>query len=382
LGSKYAKLGVDVKKRGIEYFEGLVDNHYPQAFCVVTKTRFFPNHGIVLHSDSVGTKPIQSYLNWKEAGSFDAFRGLAQDVVAMNVDDVICVGAFPLSFADYIALNPFTIPKEELLKTLSRGFAECFHFLRTHGVDTQFAGGETADLADIIRTMDLSGTTLGLVNLNQVISGTEIVEGDVIIGLRSGGTTKLEKTLNSGIMCNGITLARHALLTRELSEQYPETRDFSAGPYVGRFRPDQYVDALEMTAGEAIASPTRLFAPIIWKVLEAYGAHVKGLVHNTGGGQTKCLRIGKGVHYVKKPLEVDPIFPLIQESSGEAWRTMFENFNMGTGFEIIVDPEAAEDVLSVPQSFGLPAEIIGRCEASNGENRVTILSPWGTFQYP
>jgi phosphoribosylformylglycinamidine cyclo-ligase len=224
VASKYAKLGVDVKKRGIEYFEGLVDNHYPHAFCVVTKTRFFPNHGLVLHSDSVGTKPIQSYLNWKEAGSFNAFRGLAQDVVAMNVDDVICVGAFPLSFADYIALNPFTIPKEDLLKTLSRGFAECFHFLRTHGVDTQFAGGETADLADIIRTMDLSGTTLGLVNLDHVISGSEIVEGDVIIGLRSGGTTKLEKTLNSGIMCNGITLARHALLTQEMSEQYPETR--------------------------------------------------------------------------------------------------------------------------------------------------------------
>lgn len=382
MGSKYAELGVDVKKKGIEHFEGIVDNDYPRAFCVVTKTRFFPTHGVVLHSDSVGTKPIQSYLNWKEAGNFESFLGLAQDVVAMNVDDVICVGAFPLSFVDYLALNPFRIPKEELLKTLSQGFKECFSFLRTHGVDTQFAGGETADLADIIRTMDLSGTTLGLVELDDVISGKEISEGDLIIGLRSGGRTKLEKTLNSGIMCNGITLARHALITREISEKYPEARDVRAGPYVGRFRPDQYVDALEMTAGEAITSPTRLFAPIILKVLEEYGPHVKGLVHNTGGGQTKCLRIGEGVHYVKKSLDVDPIFPLIQESSGEAWRTMFENFNMGTGFEIIVDAEAAEDVLRVPLSFGLPAEIIGRCEKAEGANQVTIHSPWGTFQYP
>lgn len=382
MNSEYAKLGVDVQKRGVESFTRILDNAFPHAFCVVTTHKFFPNQGLVLHTDSVGTKPIQSYVNWKESDDLDSFKGLAQDVIAMNLDDVVCVGASPISFVDYVALNPFTIPKEDLLKTLSRGFAECLSLLRRNGVDLQFAGGETAELADLIRLIDLSGTALGLVELDDVVSGEAISEGNVIIGLRSGGKTKLEKTVNSGIMCNGITLARHALLKRGYSEKYPETRDLHAAPYKGHFRPDQYLDELEMTVGEAITSPTRLFTPVILKVLEEHGSHVKGLLHNTGGGQTKCLRIGKNIHYVKTLMKVDPIFSLIQEASDEDWRTMLENYNMGTGFEIIVDAEAAEDVLSIPERFGLEAKVIGRCEKSKGENRLTILSPWGKFRYP
>ncbi len=355
---------------------------YPHAFCVVTTHPFLPNQGLVLHADSVGTKPIQSFINWKESGDLDAFKGLAQDVIAMNIDDVICVGATPVSFVDYLALNPFTIPKAGLLNALSQGYVECLSLLRQWGVDLQFAGGETAEIADLIRVMDLSGTALGRVDLAAIVSGDAIAEGNVIIGLRSGGKTKLERTVNSGIMCNGITLARHALLQREYSEKYPDTRDPRAGPYSGSFRSDQYLDELAMTVGEAITSPTRLFAPIVLKVLDRQGAHVTGLLHNTGGGQTKCLRIGNNIHYVKTLMDVDPIFPLIQEAAGEAWRAMLENYNMGTGFEIIVDAEAAEDVLSIPEGFGLEAHVIGRCEKSEGANRLTIHSPWGTFEYP
>jgi phosphoribosylformylglycinamidine cyclo-ligase len=373
---------VDVQKRGVEAFTRILDNAYPHAFCVVTTHKFLPNQGLVLHTDSVGTKPIQSYINWKETDDLDSFKGLAQDVIAMNIDDVICVGATPVSFIDYVALNPFTIPKEGLLTTLSQGFAECLSLLRQWGLDLQFAGGETAELADLIRLMDLSGTALGQVDLADVVSGAAIVEGNVIIGLRSGGKTKLETTVNSGIMCNGITLARHALLRREYSEKYPDTRDARAGPYTGSFRPDQYLDELDMTVGEAITSPTRLFTPIILKVLDEQGSHVTGLLHNTGGGQTKCLRIGENIHYVKTLMDVDPIFPLIQGASGEEWRRMLENYNMGTGFEIVVDVEAAEDVLSISEGFGLDAHVIGRCEKSRGANRLTIHSPWGTFQYP
>ncbi len=312
----------------------------------------------------------------------DAFRGLAQDVIAMNIDDIICVGATPVSFVDYLALNPFMIPKAGLLTTLSQGFAECLNLLRQWAVGLQFAGGETAELADLIRVMDLSGTALGRVDLAAIVSGEAIAEGDVIIGLRSGGKTKLERTVNSGIMCNGITLARHALLQPEYSEKYPDIRDPRAGPYRGSFRSDQYLDELAMTIGEAITSPTRLFAPIILKVLDKEGAHVTGLIHNTGGGQTKCLRVGSNIHYIKTLMDVDPIFPLIQVAAGEEWRAMLENYNMGTGFEIIVDAEAVEDILSISEGFGLEAHVIGRCETSGGANRLTLHSPWGTFQYP
>lgn len=382
LNSEYAKLGVDVQKKGVESLTRILDNEYPHAFCVVTTHNVFPNQGLVLHTDSVGTKPIQSYLNWKESDDLDSFKGLAQDVIAMNIDDIVCVGASPISFVDYVALNPFTIPKEDFLKTLSQGFAECLSLLRMHGVDLQFAGGETAELADLIRLIDLSGTTLGIVELDDIVSGEAVSKDNVIIGLRSGGKTKLEKTVNSGIMCNGITLARHALLRTDYSDKYPETRDLHTSPYTGHFHPNQYLDELDMTVGEAITSPTRLFAPIILKILEKHGSHVKGLLHNTGGGQTKCLRLGKNIHYIKTLMEVDPIFPLIQEASGEDWRTMLENYNMGTGFEIIVDAEVAEEMLSIPERFGLEAKIIGRCEKSKGKNRLTILSPWGKFHYP
>lgn len=373
---------MDVKKGGIEVFTKIIDNSYPQAFCVINENKFFPNKGLVLHTDGVGSKPVQSYLNWKESGDFKFFKGLAQDVVAMNIDDIVCVGAYPTNFVDYIALNPFKIPKKNLLKNLSYGFTECFNLLKKYGVNLQFSGGETADLPDTIRTLDLSGSALGLVDLDKVIAGEKIVEGDIIIGLRSGGKTKYEKHLNSGIMCNGITLARHSLIKKECVKKYPEILNSDASQYTGKFFPDQYMEELKMTIGEAITCPTRLFTPIITKVLEKYQQYVKGLVHNTGGGQTKCLRIGKGVHYVKKKFVVDPIFLLIQKFSSEDWRSMFENYNMGIGFEIIIDKEVAEEVLSICNSFGLDAEIIGQCKKSKGKNQLTIISPWGKFQFP
>lgn len=381
--SKYAESGVDVKKKGIEVFKRSVDNLFPNAFCVVTRDPDFPEYGLVTHTDSAGSKPVQAYLHWKETEDAGSFKGLAQDALAMNLDDIVCVGAYPINFVDYVALNPLKVNRAELLHALNSGFAGSFELLKEYGINVLFSGGETADLPDPIRTLDVSGTINGRVRLSKVLAGEKIKPGDVIIGLRSGGKTRYEKEENSGVMCNGLSLARLCLMHRSYQEKYPEILEGANGRgYYGRFKFDDYSDELGMTVGEALLSPTRLFAPAILRILEKYGSSVSGLIHNTAGGQTKCLRIGENIRYVKRaPFEVDPIFPLIQRESGESWRAMFEDFNMGVGFEVIADREEAEDVLSIPESLGLEAKMIGTCERSDGRNKLTIRNPLGSFQY-
>ena len=382
MSSKYAETGVDVKKKGIEVFQETVSNLFPGAFCVVTSDPGMPEYGLVTHADSAGSKPVQAYLNWKESGDLGWFKGLAQDVLAMNLNDIACVGAKPINFVDYIALNPSKVPKAELLGTLNQGFKECLKLLEQHGVKVAFSGGETADLPDQLRTFDISGVVNGRVKLSNVITGAEIMPGDIIIGLRSGGRAKFEKKENSGIMCNGLTLARLCLLSTEYQRKYPEIADPDGRGYYGRFKFDEYVDELGMTIGEALVSPMRFFVIVVQEILEKCGNHVSGLVHNMGGGQTKCLRIGRNINFVKDDIiEPDPVFKLIQKESGESWKAMFENYNMGTGFEVIVKPDIKEQILSISEKYGVEAKIIGRCEESKGKNQVTIKSPWGTFQY-
>lgn len=382
--SKYAEIGVDVKKRGIEVFKKSVDNLFPNAFSVVTRDPDLPKFGLVTHTDSAGSKPVQAYIHWRETGNLEWFKGLAQDVLAMNLDDIICVGAHPVNFVDYIALNPMRLPKTELLRVLNMGFNECFKLLKKYGVTVFFSGGETADLPDQLRTLDVSGMINGRVKLSCVINGGKIKPGDLIIGLRSGGKTKYEKEENSGIMCNGLTLARLCLMHRDYQVKYPEVVEAADGrTYYGKFRFDEYLDELGTSVGEALLSPTRFFAPVILKILDKYGSSISGLIHNTGGGQTKCLRIGRNIHYVKDDLfEADPIFHLIQRESGETWKDMYEDYNMGIGFEVIADKETVEDILGVPESFGLETKIIGRCEKNVRGNKLTVKSPLGKFQYP
>ncbi|MFB0503399.1 MAG: AIR synthase related protein [Candidatus Bathyarchaeia archaeon] len=380
--SKYAEAGVDVKKRGIEVFQETIDNLFPGAFCAVIKDPELPGYGLVTHTDSAGSKPVQAYLSWKETGDLNWFRGLAQDVLAMNLNDITCVGAKPVNFVDYIALNPSKTPKTELLRVLNSGFKYCFETLERYGIRVLFSGGETADLPDQLRTLDISGVVNGRVELSKVITGADIKPNDVIIGLRSGGKTKYETRENSGIMCNGLTLARLCLLSKDYQEKYPEIADPDGRGYYGRFRFDQYLDELGMTIAEALLSPMRFFVPVVLRVLKKCRSDISGLVHNMGGGMTKGLRIGRNIHYVKDSfIEPDPIFKLIQRESGESWKAMFENYNMGMGFEIIAKPEADEEILSISESFGLEAKVIGRCERSDGRNRLTIRSQLGNFQY-
>jgi len=380
--SRYAETGVDVKKRGIEVFQELISNIFPEAFCVVTQDPDFPGYGLITHADSAGSKPVQAYLNWKETGDLSWFEGLAQDVLAMNLNDISCVGAKPINFVDYIALNPLKLPKSGLLRVLNDGFKKCFEKLDNLGIKVYFSGGETADLPDQLRTFDISGVANGRVDLAEAITGAEVQPGDVIIGLRSGGKTRYEDRENSGIMCNGLTLARHCLLKREYQKRYPEIMAPEGKSYYGRFRVDDYVDELGMTIGEALTSPMRFFVPVVKKIIEECRESISGMVHNMGGGLTKGLRIGYNIKFVKDDLiEPDPIFHLIQKESGESWKAMFENYNMGIGFEIIAKPEAADEIIGISESFGLEAKTIGRCEKSDGKNKVVIKSRWGDFIY-
>ena len=383
MSSKYAEAGVDVKKRGIEVFKTTTHNLFPEAFCVVSKDPDLPGYGLVTHADSAGSKPIQAYLNWKETGDISWFRGLAQDVLAMNLNDISCVGAKPINFVDYVALNPLRVPKVDLLRTLNSGFKESFQTLEQCGVRVLFSGGETAELPDMLRTLDVSGVINGRVELSKAVTGAQIKPDDVIIGLRSGGKTSYEKRENSGIMCNGLTLARLCLMKAEYQSKYPEIADPEGTGYYGRYLLDQYLDELGMTVGEALVSPMRFFAPVVLKILGECGTAVKGMAHNMGGGLAKGLRIGRNIHYVKDDLiEEDPIFRLIQSESGESWKDMYEAYNMGVGFEVIAAAEAAEDIVSISEGFGLGARIIGRCERSDGKNRLTIQSRHGKFRYP
>jgi phosphoribosylformylglycinamidine cyclo-ligase len=380
--SRYKDLGVDVRKKGIKAFEAVVENLFPGAFCVVTRDPRDPGIGLVSHTDSAGSKPIVSYLCWRETGDPSWFRGLAQDVVAMNLDDLLCVGAEPVVFIDYIAFNTMLIDRVQLLSALSEGFSGCFGMLEENGMEILFGGGETADLPDQMRTLDVSGALFGRVELERVVTGERVEPGDLIVGLRSGGPARYEEGLNSGLMCNGLTLARNCLLKHEYLESYPELAHPGRGRYTGRFGFDDHVNELGMTVGEALACPTRIFAPVAAAVLEKIGDSVHGMVHNTGGGQTKCLRLGGGTRYLKDSLpEPDPIFALIQREAKVEWREMYEDFNMGVGFEFIVDPGSAEDVLRVVEGFGVGAVVIGRCEEGGAENSLVIESGHGKFSY-
>lgn len=379
--SRYGELGVDVGKRGLEAFESSIETLYREAFCTVQADPDNPGWGLVGHADGAGSKPILSYLYWRETGDKKWFKGLAQDVVAMNLDDITCVAARPILFLDNISLNPINIDRPALLEALSEGFRECFQRLSGLGIRIIFAGGETADLPDQVKTLDISGFILGRVKLDEAITGRGIRAGDLIIGLRSGGQARYEEGVNSGIMCNGLTLARCTLLASEYTERYPEI-SHSRGRYTGRYRIEDHLGEVGMTLGEALLSPTRLFAPVVREALDRFKGSIHGMVHNTGGGLTKCLRLGRGIRYVKDSLpDPDPIFKLIQREGGIDWREMYVDFNMGVGFELIVDPEAADGVISISEGFGVGAQVIGRCEEGGVENTLVIESRYGRFTY-
>jgi phosphoribosylformylglycinamidine cyclo-ligase len=380
--SFYRKLGVDVKKKGIEGFREVVDDLYPEAFCVIQKDTYTPSRGMIFHTDSAGSKPVQAYLHYKETEDATWFTSLAQDALAMNVNDVYCVGAHPVSFIDYIAFNTLLIDRIDLLSSLAQGFKNSISLLRKVNIPIVFAGGETADLPDQIRTLDVCVALYAAVKLKNVITGNKITSGDIIIGLRSGGPLNYESKPNSGIMCNGLTLARNSLMKPEYLKKYPELAHTKGNRYFGKYSFDSEVDSLDMTVGEALLSPTRFYAPIIKNVLENHREAVHGIVHNTGGGQTKILRLGKNIKYIKNELpEPDPIFQLIQKESKVSSREMHQDFNMGIGLELIVDKDYSEEILSSLKNYMIGANLIGKCEKAKTFNELIIKTKHEEFYY-
>ena len=380
--SVYSKSGVDPHKTGIEAFQRYTKNIFPGAFCVVIPDPDMTGYGMVIHNDGDGSKPITSCLMYKEFGDSECFKHISQDVVASNLDDTDCVASKPIGFVDYVAVNPFLINKKELLNSLSQGFGEVFNRLRDFDIDIKFAGGETADLPDQIRTLDVDGTIVSRLKLDDAITGYNIEPKNYIVGVRSGGKASYEKEENSGIMNNGLTLARHCLIDKMYEKKYPEIRDPDGSPYKGRFKLDDYLDEVGMTLFKALTSPTRIFSPVTKKILEKH-SDVTGIVHITGESHTKAMRLGKNIHYIEHmPFEPDPIFKLIQKESGESWRNMFGELNVGTGMWYIAkDMRTADDIISIVESFGIEAKVIGNTEKSDGSNKMTIHSEYGKFNY-
>ncbi|MCQ5376709.1 MAG: AIR synthase-related protein [Candidatus Methanomethylicia archaeon] len=378
--SKYDSLGVDVEKKGIEPLKEIIDDLFPGSFCSIVQDPHDPSQGMVLHEDGAGSKPILSYICYKETGDESWFEPLAQDVIAMNIDDVICVGAMPVVFSDYIALNSVRIKKSVLAKSLSRGFVKSLGLLKQLSLPLIFAGGETADLPDIVNTFDISGSVFARVQLKKVITGMEIAPGDIIVGLRSGGRANYEEKENSGIMCNGISLVRHSLLSKQYLKKYPEIGCPAIKGYFGRFTIDASPPELGMSIGEAVLSPTRIYLPVAVEILKRVVP--KAIVHNTGGGLTKCMRLGRNIKYIKDSLpEPDPIFSLIQRESREDPWQMCREFNMGIGLEVVVKKGDEEEVIRSSEKFGIQAQVIGRCERSAAGNAAIIRTMKGVFIY-
>ncbi|MBI4019687.1 MAG: hypothetical protein HY367_00015 [Candidatus Aenigmarchaeota archaeon] len=380
-GSRYGELGVDVHKAGIEAFRDAVSGIYRHAFCDIHPDPDMPGYGFVHHTDGTGSKPVQNYLNWKETGDLESFRGIAQDTLAMNIGDAFCVG-IPTSgsFVDYVAINRFHAPKKEALQILAEDFTKLFGMLDGYGIRIMFAGGETADLPDQLRTLDVAGAIHARYKLDSVITGEEIRPGDTIIGLASGGQAKYESKPAGAIMSNGLTLARHCLMRHEFGEKYPEIRE-PGNEYTGPFSPTDVVEGIEGTVGEELTRPTRIFAPAFKGAIEHFGNSIHGIVFNTGGGHTKCLRVGRGIMYVKDSLPDPPaIFKMVQGHGRVPWKEMYEDFNMGVGAELYVDSAASSEVQEfVREEFNIAASRIGKCGKCDGKNKVRLETIHGNF---
>lgn len=370
--SLYAKRGVSAQKEEVHAATRHLDKGlYPQAFC-----KIYPdvltgdaNWVSLMHADGAGTKSILAYLYWKETGDLSVWKGIAQDAIVMNLDDLLCVGIYDqLLFSSTIDRNKTIIPGE-VLETIINASQELFDQLRGFGIHITYMGGETADVGDVVRSIAVNGTMAARWPKSKLITNEKIAPGQVIIGLASFGQASYESEYNSGIASNGLTSARHDMLGKEYAAKYPETfegRLDESVVYIGPHKmTDKYrVGDVETTIGKLLLSPTRTFAPVVKALLENHFDQVKGLIHCSGGGQTKCLKYTPDhVRIIKDNLFSAPdIFRLIQNASGAGNREMYQVFNMGTRLEIYTSPDAANDIINLSKSFGVDARIIGRTE--------------------
>ncbi|GAA4735542.1 AIR synthase-related protein [Flavisolibacter ginsenosidimutans] len=383
--SLYSKRGVSAQKEEVHAATKNIDKGlYPKAFCkiyedVLGGDKEWVN---VMHADGAGTKSILAYLYWKETGDVSVWRGIAQDAIVMNLDDLLCVGIYKnLLFSSSIDRNKARIPGE-VLKVLIEGSQEFFDTMDAHGVDIAFLGGETADVGDVVKTIAVNGTMAARWKKEALVTNKNIKPGNVIVGLASYGKAVYETEYNSGIGSNGLTSARHDVLSKHYAKAFPESFDETLSEEVVYIGSNKLTDAIYVsfrnkefstTVGKLILSPTRTFAPVVKQILEENFAVVNGLIHCSGGGQTKCMKyMPEGVHVIKDNLFGPPeIFDLIQKSSGADDKEMYQVFNMGCRLEIYTDEKNADELIGIANDFGIDAQVIGRVEAGK-ENTLTI----------
>lgn len=385
--SRYNQRGVSASKEDVHSAIKNIDKGlFPKAFCKVVPDILTGDeeYCTVMHADGAGTKSSLAYMYWKETGDMSVWKGIAQDAIVMNLDDLLCVGITDnILLSSTIGRNKNLIPGE-VISAIVNGTEELCQQLRDLGVGIVLTGGETADVGDLVRTIIVDSTVTARTKRSKIISNGNIQDGDVIIGLSSFGKAKYESEYNGGMGSNGLTSARHDVFANYLAQKYPESYDSNVPSdlvYSGKYRLTDMIDEIGLTAGKMVLSPTRTYAPIIREVLENYHPAIHGLVHCSGGAQTKVMHFVNDLHIVKDNLfAVPPLFRIIQETSGTDWQEMYKVFNMGHRLEIYVQPEFAKDIIAISKEFGVDAQIVGYCSKHNG-NKLTIKSPFGEFYY-
>ena len=379
--------GVSASKEDVHNAIKNVDKGlFPHAFCKIVEDRLTgdSDYCIVMHADGAGTKSSLAYMYWKETGDLSVWKGIAQDALIMNIDDLLCVGAVDnILVSSTIGRNKNLI-SGDVLSEIINGTEELLEDLRSQGVEIYSTGGETADVGDLVRTIIVDSTVAARMKRSEVISNHNIVGGEVIVGLESFGKATYEKQYNGGMGSNGLTSARHDVFHNELATKYPESFDASVPSdlvYSGSIALTDVVDGVPLDAGKLVLSPTRTYAPIIKKILDSHRNHIHGMVHCSGGAQTKVLHFVDNVHVVKDQLfETPPLFTLIQQQSGTDWKEMYKVFNMGHRMEIYVNKEHAQEIINISKQFGVNAKIIGKVEKYQGK-KLTIKSQHGEFVY-
>ena len=384
---RYMQRGVSASKEDVHRAIANLDKGvFPGAFCKISPDILGgdPAYCNIMHADGAGTKSSLAYLYWKETGDISVWRGIAQDAVVMNTDDLICVGATDqMLLSSTIGRNKNLIPGEVIAEIIN-GTEEVLQMLRDHGVGIYSTGGETADVGDLVRTIIVDSTVIGRMKRSDVVSNANIQAGDVIVGLASDGQATYENKYNGGMGSNGLTSARHDVLAKYLATKYPESFDPSVPEslvYSGSKQLTDVVEGTDLNVGQLILSPTRTYAPVIMAILKSMRSQIHGMVHCSGGAQTKILHFVNEVHVVKDHLfPIPPLFDLIQKESGTDFKEMYQVFNMGHRMELYVSPERAEEIIQISESFGIPAQIVGHVEAFS-DKKLTIRSSFGEFIY-
>ena len=387
IDSRYNLRGVSSSKEDVHNAIKNIDKGlYPKAFCKIIPDILGgdPNYCNIMHADGAGTKSSLAYIYWKETGDMSVWKGIAQDAIVMNLDDLLCVGAVDnILLSSTIGRNKNNIPGE-VISAIINGTEEFCSEMRELGVNIYPTGGETADVGDLVRTIIVDSTVTCRMKRAEVISADHIAPGDAIVGLASYGKASYEKEYNGGMGSNGLTSARHDVFAKHLAEKYPESYDHAVSAdlvYSGNCKLSDSTEVEGVNAGKLVLSPTRTYAPVIKKVLEKCRNSVSAIIHCSGGAQTKVLHFIDDLHVIKDNLfDVPPLFKLIQEQSNTPWSEMYKVFNMGHRMELYVKPESAEDIIAISRSFNIDAQIIGHIESGKGK-KVTIKSEYGLFVY-